>query len=146
MKRAVILHGTDAAPEQNWFPWLKQKLETEGYEVWAPLLPGNHTPNREVYNDFLLGQEQGWDFTDNIVVGHSSGAVAVLNLLMDPRCPKVKLGVMVGAWAGGTPDGSVRAIYNSPTFFRQRVLAPSALNRMLLSWRFCMVKMTHIAL
>jgi predicted alpha/beta hydrolase family esterase len=69
----------------------------------APLLPGNHTPNREVYNDFLFGQ--GWDFADNIVVGHSSGAVSVLNLLMDERCPKIKLGVMVGAWAGGMPDG-----------------------------------------
>jgi pimeloyl-ACP methyl ester carboxylesterase len=101
MKRAVILHGTDGKPDMNWFPWLKEKFEAAGYEVWVPLLPGNHTPNREVYNDFLLGQ--GWDFADNIVV--SSGAVSVLNLLMDERCPKIKLGVMVGAWAGGMPDG-----------------------------------------
>jgi uncharacterized protein len=102
MRKAVILHGTDGKPDMNWFPWLKGKLEAAGYEVWAPLLPGNHTPNREVYNNFLF--EQGWDFADNIVVGHSSGAVSVLNLLMDERCPKIKLGVMVGAWAGGTPE------------------------------------------
>jgi len=103
MKRAVILHGTDGAPDHNWFPWLKAKLEAEGYKVWVPLLPGNHTPNRQVYNDFLFAEN--WDFTDNIVVGHSSGAVSVLNLLMDQRCPKVKLAVMVGAWAGGIPSG-----------------------------------------
>jgi len=103
MKRAVILHGTDANPEMNWFPWLKAKLEAEGYEVWAPLLPENHTPNREVYGSFLFGQ--GWDFTDNLVIGHSSGAVEVLNLLMDERLPKVKLAVMVGAWKGGNPNG-----------------------------------------
>ena len=103
MKRAVILHGTDGNPDSNWFPWLKEKLEAEGYEVWAPLLPENHTPNRQVYNDFLFGQ--GWDFTDNIVVGHSSGAVEVLNLLMDERCPKVKMGVVVSGWAGGLPNG-----------------------------------------
>lgn len=102
-KRAVILHGTDGNQESNWFPWLKEKLEGKGYEVWTPLLPENHTPNREVYGDFLFGQ--GWDFTDNIVVGHSSGAVEVLNLLMDERCPKVKMAVMVGAWAGGLPMG-----------------------------------------
>lgn len=102
-KRAVILHGTDGNPESNWFPWLKEKLEAEGYAVWAPLLPENHTPSRQVYNDFLFGQ--GWDFTDNIVVGHSSGAVEVLNLLMDARCPKVKMGVMLGVWSGGLPDG-----------------------------------------
>lgn len=103
MKRAVILHGTDGAPDMNWFPWLQEKLEAAGYEVWVPLLPESHTPNREVYNEFLFGQ--GWDFTDNIVVGHSSGAVEVLNLLMDPRCPKIQLGLMVGAWAGGIPNG-----------------------------------------
>jgi predicted alpha/beta hydrolase family esterase len=103
MKRAVILHGTDGKPDSNWFPWLKEKLETEGYEVWVPELPENHTPNREVYNNFLFGQ--GWDFADNIVIGHSSGAVSVLNLFMDERCPKVQLGVMVGAWAGGVPNG-----------------------------------------
>jgi predicted alpha/beta hydrolase family esterase len=97
MKRAVILHGTDGSPETNWFPWLKQNLEAQGYEVWAPLLPENHTPNRHTYNDFLFNSE--WDFTDNIVVGHSSGAVSVLNLLMDERSPHISLGVMVGAWA-----------------------------------------------
>ena len=101
MKRAVILHGTDGHPKHHWMPWLKGKLEAEGYEVWVPELPGNHTPNRQVYNDFLFSQ--GWDFEDNIVVGHSAGAVSVLNLLMDERCPHIKLGVMVGAWAGGRP-------------------------------------------
>jgi predicted alpha/beta hydrolase family esterase len=97
MKRAVILHGTDGTPEANWFPWLRSKLEEQGYEVWVPLLPGNHTPNRQVYGDFLFNS--GWDFTDNIVVGHSSGAVEVLNLLMDERSPHIRLGVMAGAWA-----------------------------------------------
>lgn len=101
MKRAVILHGTDGHPKHHWMPWLKTKLEEQGYEVWVPELPGNHTPNAQVYNDFLFSQD--WDFADNIVVGHSSGAVSVLNLLMDERCPKIKLGVMVSAWDHGVP-------------------------------------------
>lgn len=103
MKRAVILHGTDANPDANWFPWLKHKLEAEGYDVWAPLLPNNHAPNRQVYNDFIFSS--GWDIFDNIVIGHSSGAVSVLNMLMDDRCPRVKLAVMVSAWKGGVPNG-----------------------------------------
>lgn len=97
MKSAVLLHGTGGSPEGNWFPWLKKQLEDGGYEVWAPALPGNETPNRQTYNDFLFSS--GWDFTDNIVIGHSSGAVSVLNLLLDKRCPHIKLGVPVGAWA-----------------------------------------------
>lgn len=104
-KRAVILHGTDGTPDSNWFSWLKEKLEERGYEVWVPLLPNNHAPDREVYNDFLF--DNGWDFEDNIVIGHSSGAVSVLNLLMDERCPKIKLGGMVSVWAHGTPAGMV---------------------------------------
>jgi predicted alpha/beta hydrolase family esterase len=97
MKRAVILHGTDGSPESNWFPWLKGKLETRGYEVWVPALPGNHTPNRRIYNDFLFDSK--WDFSDNLIIGHSSGAVSVLNLLGDKRCPHIKTGVLVGAWS-----------------------------------------------
>jgi predicted alpha/beta hydrolase family esterase len=97
MKRAVILHGTDGSPDSNWFPWLKQTLEAHGYKVWVPELPHNHTPNRQVYNDFLFGSD--WDFTDNVIIGHSSGAVEVMNLLMDERCPHIRLGVMAGAWA-----------------------------------------------
>ncbi len=101
MKNAIILHGTDGNPEHNWFPWLKKKLEDKGYKVWVPPLPESHTPNRQVYNDFLFNS--GWDFKDSIVIGHSSGAVRVLNLLMDERCPKVKLAVMVSAWKAGVP-------------------------------------------
>ncbi len=97
MKRAVLLHGTDGTPQSGWLPWLTQQLEKHGYEVWVPELPNNHTPNRKVYNDFLF--KSGWDFTDNLVVGHSSGAVSVLNLLEDKRCPHIKTGVLVGAWS-----------------------------------------------
>ena len=103
MKKAVLLHGTDGTPDGIWFPWLRANLEAAGYEVWAPQLPDCHEPNRDTYSDFLFSS--GWDFTDNIVVGHSSGAVEVLNLLMDSRCPKVKVAVIVGAWAGGIPTG-----------------------------------------
>jgi len=103
MKHALILHGTDANPKANWFPWLKAKLESQGYDVWVPLLPNNHTPNRETYGNFLL--DDSHDLTDGIIVGHSSGAVETLNLLMDPRLPHVSLAVMVSAWAGEKPNG-----------------------------------------
>ncbi|HSX42512.1 MAG TPA: alpha/beta hydrolase [Candidatus Saccharimonadales bacterium] len=103
MKNALILHGTDGSPELIWIPWLRQKLEAKGYDVWAPLLPENHTPNRQVYNDFLFGS--GHDFTDNILIGHSSGAVEVLNLLDDERLSHIRMAVMVSPWAGGKPNG-----------------------------------------
>jgi predicted alpha/beta hydrolase family esterase len=110
MKRAAILHGTGANPRANWFPWLKAKLEAVGYDVWVPQLPDCDKPNLQTYGNFLLGGE--WDFSDTIVIGHSSGAVEVLNLLMDQRCPQIRFGVLVGAWANGMPNG-----YTDETIF-----------------------------
>ncbi len=97
MKKAVLLHGTSGSPDSNWLPWLSTALKKQGYEIWAPHLPGNETPDREVYNNFLFGQ--GWDFTDNLLIGHSSGAVSILNLLDDQRCPNVKTAVLASVWS-----------------------------------------------
>lgn len=96
MKRAVLLHGTDGSPEYHWFPWIKNLLEQAGYQVFAPELPNNHRPNRFTYEDFL--RSSGWDFTDNILVGHSSGATTVLNLLSSDWFPHVKTAVLVGTF------------------------------------------------
>lgn len=81
---------------------MRTTLIRSGYEVWSPELPNNHIPNRSTYNDFLL--ESGWDFSDNLLVGHSSGTTAILNLLMDERCPKVKTAVMVSTFVKINPN------------------------------------------
>ncbi|CAN5412949.1 hypothetical protein BH09PAT4_BH09PAT4_01980 [soil metagenome] len=95
-KRAVILHGTDGNPDQCWMPWLRKLLEAHGYQVFAPVLPSNHTPSREGYLDFLFSQD--WDYTDNVVIGHSSGATTIFNMLEDARCSKLKAAVPVASF------------------------------------------------
>lgn len=96
MKRAVILHGTNGSPQDCWLPWLKKQLESRGYEVLCPLLPDNHTPNRYTYETFL--KNTGWDFADNIIIGHSSGSTTALNLLMSDWFPKAKATILVGTF------------------------------------------------
>lgn len=111
MKRALILHGTDADPSIKWQPWLQEQLEAEGFEVFFPLLPDNTKPNRQTYEKFL--RESDWNFSDNLVVGHSSGATTALNLLLTDWFPKQKAVVLVGAFLnekftkklGAFPDG-----------------------------------------
>jgi predicted alpha/beta hydrolase family esterase len=96
MKRAVVLHGTSSHPEHNWQPWIKKQLELAGYEVFAPELPGNDKPNQAVYEAFL--KDSGWDFNDNLLIGHSSGATAILNLLSSDWLPHIKAAVLVGTF------------------------------------------------
>lgn len=96
MKKAVFLHGTDGNPNDNWWGWLRKLLEENGFEIFAPTLPENHTPNKGVYEDFL--KNSGWDFTDNLIIGHSSGATTALNLLTSDWFPKVKTVVLLGVF------------------------------------------------
>lgn len=96
MKRAVILHGTDDTPDGLWLGWLRSQLRARDFDVLAPDLPGKHTPDRNVYNEFLLGQE--WDYTNNLMIGHSSGAAAIFNLLLDNRSPSIDTAVLVAGF------------------------------------------------
>lgn len=83
MKRALILHGTDASPEANWFRWLESFMANAGYDVWLPQLPNSEAPNTKTYNDFLLNDPE-FDFDgQTVLVGHSSGAVEILSLLQN---------------------------------------------------------------
>lgn len=100
MKNALILHGTDGKPDHNWFPWLKGELEGKGYKVWVPELPGAERPDIDRYNEFLLSQD--WEFdADTVLIGHSSGAVAVLGLLEAlPEGVSIDTAILVGAFTG----------------------------------------------
>ena len=80
MKNALILHGTGANPHANWFDWLKELLEKNGYTVWVPELPGAEHPDMKRYKEFIFSSD--FDFNaETVIVGHSSGAVAALSIL-----------------------------------------------------------------
>lgn len=98
MKNVLILHGTSANPQANWFPWLKQKLEAAGYAVWVPQLPNAEHPDMTTYRKFIFDSE--FKFTDQtLIIGHSSGAVATLSLLEAlPDGTQIDTAVMVGVY------------------------------------------------
>jgi predicted alpha/beta hydrolase family esterase len=81
MKNTLILHGTGGYPTENWFDWLRQELNALRCSTMVPQLPGSDKPNLRRYNHFLL-DELKYDFNEQtILIGHSSGAVAILGLL-----------------------------------------------------------------
>lgn len=50
MKKVIIFHGTSGYPEQFWFPYIKENLSQELYEVIIPQLPNPDTP---ILHDWL---------------------------------------------------------------------------------------------
>jgi len=106
MKNVLILHGTQGNSKENWFPWLKLELEKKGYKVWLPDLPDANIPNLKKYNDFILSNKD-WKFdSESVIVGHSSGSVAILALLNElPDEVVVDTCILVAPFEKDSPGG-----------------------------------------
>ncbi len=118
MKNALILHGTGDCPKDNWFEWLKNKLEKENYKVWLPQLPDASKPNIQKYNQLLLSNTD-WNFNqESVLVGHSSGAVAILGLLQNfPQGKKVDVCYLIGSFKDDLGWDSLDELFLKPFDF-----------------------------
>lgn len=125
MKNALILHGTNGTSASNWFPWLAQQLETKGYRVWVPDLPRADKPSIKRYTEFLRAR-QDWQFdAESVLIGHSSGAVAVLGLLQQlPELTCVSKALMVGAFKDDLGWNTLDELFDQPLDFP--VIKPKA--------------------
>jgi predicted alpha/beta hydrolase family esterase len=78
-----IFHGTQGHPGENWFPWLKGKLESLGHKVTVPAFPHPEAPHPKTWYpvmESLLPEIN----QDSIIIGHSLGCIIALRLL--ERC------------------------------------------------------------
>lgn len=97
-KRAVIVHGWEANPSSDFFPWLKKELESRGYQVDVPTMPETDNP---VIKDWVghLSKVIGTPNEDIILIGHSIGAQAILRYLENlPAKQSVGLVVCIAGW------------------------------------------------
>src|SRR3989344_3386873 len=106
VKRFVLLHGREATPDDNFWPWIKTELEARGYEVQMPALPNTNEPGDEEQADYA---EQHCTFDEHTaVIGHSFGGIVALRLL--ERGHKVHRVTFVSAPVSGKfLDTKVRA-------------------------------------
>lgn len=118
MANFLILHGTGGSPKSNWFMWLKGILIGQGHEVWLPQLPYSDTPNAKTYNKFLLANKN-FTFNDQtILIGHSSGAVSILNLLQElPFGTKIKAAILVSAFKNDLSWDALENLFPEPFDF-----------------------------
>jgi len=79
-KRVFIIHGWDGTPVHGWFPWLKNKLEKQGFEVIAPQMPEASAPR--IYNWVpKLSEVVGVADEQTYFVGHSMGCQTIVRYL-----------------------------------------------------------------
>jgi len=106
MTNIFIFHGTEGYPEENWFPWLKQKLEKLNHKVYIPHFPSPPKKPAKISKWFdVLKDYEEFINEDTILIGHSLGGIFTLRLLEKLEHP-VKAGIFVS-----TPIG-IRPILN----------------------------------
>ena len=80
-----------------------------------PNLPGSDKPNIKKYNEFILNS--GWEFNEEtVIIGHSSGAVAILGLL--PKLPaRVDTCILVSAFKNNLRWKELDGLFEKPFNF-----------------------------
>lgn len=91
-----IIHGVYADPEANWFPWLKNKLESQGYEVIVPKFPTPLDQSLESWNRVFSNYENKIN-EETVLIGHSLGAAFILNYL-EKTGKKIKAAILVAGF------------------------------------------------
>lgn len=120
MKNALLLHCTNGDSQSNWLPWLHQKLEKIGYTVWTPNLPQADKPNIQRYNQHILNNKDFEFNNETIIIGHSSGAVAILGLLQSlPAANKVKACYLIGSFKNDLGWDALSELFVEPLDFQQ---------------------------
>jgi predicted alpha/beta hydrolase family esterase len=103
MRTIFIIHGSYGNPQENWFPWLKENLETLGCRVFVPQFPipenqdiayGGHDLSSWLK---VLDEYKQYINEETIFVAHSRGCVFLYRVLEQLRHP-VQAVFFVGAW------------------------------------------------
>ena len=98
-----IFHGTEGYPEENWFPWMKEKLEAEGCKVTVPQFPSPPIVPAKISEWFDVLKKYESEITENtILIGHSLGGAFTLKVLEKLKHP-VRAVFFVGTAIGEKP-------------------------------------------
>lgn len=95
-KRVFIIHGWGGGPEGACLPWLKIKLEENGFEVFAPQMPNTDEPVPKEWVKYI-SELVGIPNEQTFFVGHSIGCQAIMRYLQTIN-QKVGGVVFIAGW------------------------------------------------
>lgn len=99
MKNYFIVHGFKGSNIENWFPWLKKKIDSQDCLCIIPQFPidkEHHIYSEwekilDVYNkDFHLMNE------NTVIIGHSTGSICALKYILENKINIKKLILVSG--------------------------------------------------
>lgn len=88
--KILLLHGIAGDSNDNWFSWVKPRLEAKGYEVLIPDLPDSYNPTLSEWISELkkFGITKGDKLS---IIAHSLGAPTAVEFIRQTRLPVEKL-------------------------------------------------------
>ena len=102
MKRAFIIHGYGATPEDHWFSWLAQQLQAAGVATAIPALPDPEQPDFDRWQAALTTHLVTPD-AQTFYVAHSLGTISLLHYLTAARPRRIGGLVLVSAFGKRIP-------------------------------------------
>ena len=92
--KAIIIHGWDQKPTDEWLPWLAKERQSKGWEVELPSMPNSAMPKLDEWMDKLISLEPD---EETVLVGHSLSNSLIMKY-MEREDAKLKSAYMVAAW------------------------------------------------
>ncbi len=92
MKAMIVPGNGNADIKENWYQDVKKNLENLGLDVIAENMPDPELARKEYWIPFI---KEKVSEDSCILIGHSSGAVAILKYLEENKCD---LAILIGAY------------------------------------------------
>jgi predicted alpha/beta hydrolase family esterase len=110
-KRLIIIPRMSGTPRDDWYPWLRQHLEADPTQPFAPIIaPEMSTPRKPVLAQWVaeVAAALGTDPEEQahtVLIGHSVGCQAILRALADLPEGRAVHGVLcvAGWWTVDAP-------------------------------------------
>jgi uncharacterized protein len=113
MKRAFIIHGWEASPDSNWFPWLKKELENKGFSVEVLNMPDTDHPEMGKWLAHLKKTIINPD-ENTYLIGHSLGVITILRYLEQLENQKIGGAVIVAGFPESIGFDEISSFFKTP--------------------------------
>lgn len=98
MKYIVINHGFKGSNIENWFPWLKEKCDSNSVQVIIPQYPIDDDKHFYEYWKKVLDTYKEFDYLndESVIIGHSSGCAFSIKYILENKIKIDKLILVSG--------------------------------------------------